>query len=360
MAGAAKKSEWFVGAEHEELLEVTRQQRHQRDKLKEAQRSGGGGVGSRGQGGQAGGAGQHNKHTLSVNEAASRVKELFEDNFDDVYDAFTELDGGGNGRLSKNELKDGVRGLGATEAMIPEMAISDLFDAIDVDNVAYITLRDFLIAFAPQDVKGKKSGSAGGMFGKGTAQATQGGGLGHKPAEDREAHVKRDFQEVLIECKDESGVQKFVAVPAIVSFAELLQRLKNKYGRHVTIAYEGEGGAQYMVKNAKDLRRCFDSVEAAYLRAGVASKSAQLECLVVDFDPRRQEASGAGAGGRPGLAPPLKTRKTGEKESAMSKLRRGAGTRDPLSSIDFGGKHRFEKDQSEPRTPLHLAPNPHT
>jgi hypothetical protein len=346
MAGAAKKSEWFVGAEHEELLEATRQQRHQRDKLKEAQRSGGGG--SRGHGGQAGGAGQHNKRTLSVNEAAVRVKEILEDNFDDVYDAFTELDGGGNGRLSKNELKDGVRGLGATEAMIPEMAISDLFDAIDVDNVAYITLRDFLIAFAPQDLKGKKGGSAGGMFGKGTAQATQGGGLGHKPAEDREAHVKRDFQEVLIECKDESGVQKFVAVPAIVSFNELLQRLKAKYGRHVTIAYEGEGGAQYTVKNAKDLRRCFDIVEAAYLRAGVASKSAQLECLVVDFDPRRQEATGAGAGGRPGLAPPLKTKKSGEKESAMSKLRRGAGTRDPLSSIDFGGKHRLEKKHQNP------------
>lgn len=308
MAAAAKKSEWFVGAEHEELLQATRQQRLQRAKLKDAQKSGGGGLGHKG---DAGGSGQQNKHTISVNEAASRVKDLLEDNFDDVYDAFTELDGGGNGRLTKNELKDGIRGLGATEGMIPEMAISDLFDAIDVENCAFITLKDFLVTFAPQEARRKR--------GDGGSGAATVGGLARGPAEDREAHVKRDFEEVLLECKDEAGVQKFVAAPSIVSFSEILTRLKNKYGRHVTFCYEGEGGAQFTVKNSKDLRRCWDCVEAAYLRSGTASKSAQLDCLIVDFDPRRQQASGVGSG-RAGLAPPLRTKKGGEKESAISKV----------------------------------------
>lgn len=146
--------------------------------------------------------------------------------------------------------------------------------------------------------------------------------------------------QVLMECKDERGVQKFFAMPAMVGFSEVLQRLNTKYGRPVTFVFEAEGH-QCTVKNAKDLRRCWDSVEVAYRKSGSSQKTAHLDAYIVDFDASKQEASSSETAVKVTLSVPLKTKRPGEKESALGKLRRGANTRDPVASIDFQGKHQW-------------------
>jgi hypothetical protein len=145
-----------------------------------------------------------------------------------------------------------------------------------------------------------------------------------------------------LECKDEQGVQKFVAISAQAGFSEVLQRLQAKYGRPVTFVYES-GGAQNTVKTPRDLRNCWDAVEAEYRRKGSTQKAAQLDAFVVDFDASKQEASVREVQ-RGTLAPPLKTKRPGENESALSKLRRGAGSRDPIESVDFNSKHKWIDD----------------
>jgi hypothetical protein len=148
--------------------------------------------------------------------------------------------------------------------------------------------------------------------------------------------------QVLLECKDEQGVQKFVAVSAQAGFSEVLQRLQAKYGRPVTFVYEAEG-VQNTVTAPRDLRKCWDVVEAEYRKKGSAQKAAQLDAFVVDFDASKQEASVREIQ-RGTLAPPLKTKRPGESESALSKLRRGAGSRDPIESVDFNSKHKWIDD----------------
>jgi hypothetical protein len=51
----------------------------------------------------------------------------------------------------------------------------------------------------------------------------------------------RAFEEVLFECKDDRGIMKFVAVPAEMTWSDLLLKLRGKYGRPVSFMYESDG-----------------------------------------------------------------------------------------------------------------------
>jgi hypothetical protein len=185
-AGRAR-SEWFVGAEHEELLEITRQHRRQRTQSSKSANT----------------ASPHgDKHDaksdkpssskLPVHEAAERVRIMLEDNFDGLYDAYTELDSAKNGRLTRIDFRNGLlRCLGSSAQQLPDAAIEGLFDAIDIDKQGFISLKQFLVAFqAPDYSKSRGSHDAG----EARSLARKAGKLA--VAEDREARVNRDFQEV--------------------------------------------------------------------------------------------------------------------------------------------------------------------
>jgi Ca2+-binding EF-hand superfamily protein len=117
---------------------------------------------------------------------------------------------------------------------------------------------------------------------------------------DSEALVRQ----VLMECKDAEGVQKFITVPATMNWTELLQKLKHKYGRAVTFMYEADGHS-YTVNDERDFKQCWDSAEDAFLRANPVTPSAHLEAFIINIDPSKilGRAGGMRAGRKAHLQP---------------------------------------------------------
>ena len=105
--------------------------------------------------------------------------------------------------------------------------------------------------------------------------------------------------QVLMECKDAEGVQKFVAVPANISWTDLLLKLKNKYGRSVIFMYEADGHT-YTVKDKGDLKQCWDSVEEAFLKTNPVTPSGHLVAFIINLDPSKLSATGRTGGFRTG------------------------------------------------------------
>lgn len=181
--GMGKSAEWYVGAEHQELLAATRRQRQQREELKGPKATRDPGPRPASQDGRL-------KVQIPIHEVEGRIRDLLEDNFDDLYDAYTEIDMTDNGRVTKVEFKDGLRVLGASATLLPEGALDELFEAIDVNQQGFITLKDFLLAFQKPDCSKAGRDQAGGA----RALARKTGSVA--VFEDREAKIKREFDEV--------------------------------------------------------------------------------------------------------------------------------------------------------------------
>lgn len=242
MAGKGPKSEWFLGTAHEDFIQATRQFRQQEvrqlELAKEKALAPKGPVHSTGK-----------TSRLRVQEVLKATRELLEDNYDELFDVFMELDVNSNGALTKLELREGFRTIG----VLPNISDSDLdevFTAIDTNQDGIVTLDEFLVGFAADTRKSKTAG-------KQAAARTAPG---------------RSFREVLLACKDDSGSEQQLAVPAGISWPELLQKLQAKFDRPVTFMYEA-GGHRLTVKSSEDLKACWDSVDEQRRRDGLGTLS---------------------------------------------------------------------------------------
>jgi len=171
-----------------------------------------------------------------------RAKILLGRHFHDPFDAFTEFTPGSeHAMLSLGDFISGFQTLGTGDEL-NDIELEAVFQRCGPDDdTGMLSLRQFMSTFADP----KKQGISGGEM------------------------SIRSFEEVMMECKDERGVQKFIAIPAGITFSDLLQRLKGKFGRPVMFQYEADGHT-YSVKSERDLKLCWDSVEEAHKGSGVA------------------------------------------------------------------------------------------
>lgn len=142
--------EWFVGSRHDELLEATKQMREtqQRIQMHAVSRKK-----------QSTPATQQQRST-SQHELIAHIKELFEDNYDEVFDVFTELDEQSNGKLTKREFCDGLNAIlnvGAGKRKVSNKDLEDLFNAADRNHTGTVSLKEFLDFFGKHKF-GKKAG----------------------------------------------------------------------------------------------------------------------------------------------------------------------------------------------------------
>ena len=142
----------------------------------------------------------------------------------------------------------------------------------------------------------------------------------------------RNFQEVHMECKDDRGAEKNLQVQVSIKWEDLLEKLKNAFGRAVTFMYEDASQHKFTVTNSKDLNKCWDALAIS----GKGQEGTKhLECMIVDFDPTA--AVKKSAGGRPSLA---------ERRRNAAKVRGDdvQGDRDPVENLDFRSKHKWIDD----------------
>ena len=156
--------------------------------------------------------------------------------------------------------------------------------------------------------------------------------------------VPRAFQEVLMECKDAEGVQKFIAVSSTMTWPAVLQKLKLKYGRAVTFMYEADGHT-YTVKDERDFKLCWDSVEEAYKKANAVTPSAHLVAFIINVDPS-QLAAGVGKGksaARKGHMVPKRVTisATSPGETSLSAAARPDEPRRQVMKEQFEAKHAW-------------------
>lgn len=254
-----------------------------------------------------------------------RVKEVLERGFADFYDAFADMDADSDGKVSLDDFQTAVKMLEGGDDLTSDQ-IDSAFNRCGVDADGLIVYKDFHAAF----------------MGKAVRTATDAGGI-------TSSIIPRAFEEVraglctlcfcvawlhawwpcaavpacallcvasseccvlvfqvLMECKDAQGVQKFVTVPSTMNWNELLQKLKHKYGRPVIFMYEADSHT-YTVKDDREFKQCWDSVEEAFLKINPVTPSAHLQAFIIDVDPTKLAAStragGLRAGRKSHLAP---------------------------------------------------------
>ena len=264
--------DWFVGSNHDDLLDAAVKRR--KNFLNALEKHG---IEKK----AAASAGKA-KSRLAISEVIPSVRKAIESIFDELFDAFVVFDSNSDGKLHKTEFCEAIRNLNEPSLKdISDSVLEDLFDYIDSNADGIITLEEFLSTFTVDKRKGKglQSGLKGGDA-KGNCLKP-----GHKAG--AASTSKRSFSEVLLECKDEKGVEKNFAIEASVSFSELLQTLKSKYGRPVTIMYESNGH-QFTVKTEADFAKCWDFLELSLRDHGEAGEvSVHLEAFIVDFNSDR-------------------------------------------------------------------------
>ena len=124
------RSDWCFGSEHDELLHQALERKRTAARATTV---------------------PHSPLTLpraeNIEELANRFRTIVESNFDNVFDCFRQLDSRGAGRLTKVDLRDGVRDLSQSLKSISESAFDELFDLIDTDKDGAITLTEFISFF---------------------------------------------------------------------------------------------------------------------------------------------------------------------------------------------------------------------
>jgi len=150
MATRAAKSEWFLGTAHDDFIEAARRFRQEESrKLQLAKEKA---LAPKSQSSLA-----QKTSRLRVQEVIKQTKVLLEDNYDELFDAFMELDANSNGVLTKLELREGLRTVG----VLPNTTDADLdavFEAIDTNQDGVVTLDEFLVGFAADTRKSKQAG----------------------------------------------------------------------------------------------------------------------------------------------------------------------------------------------------------
>lgn len=235
-------------------------------------------------------------------EPQAAVRELFYATFSDIFEAFTELDQDADGILTQSDFVEGIMEMwgGRDRASVTDEQLDELFRKFDSSKEDQMTVRDFLGAFQKKVGSSTKNAPSIGLrltdlenhresahAHQNTPTQTQTHRqsnaqaiiqthacmhactpiascqaqrmLKHLIAPQAEAKddtveqakgrfVKkgpvgdgRAFDEVLMECKDDRGILKFVAVPAEMTWSDLLLKLRGKYGRPVSFMYESDG-----------------------------------------------------------------------------------------------------------------------
>ena len=313
MAGAVAKTEWHFGQQHDEVLDATLKARERAKRLLEAQLAGKSKVtDDKGN--------DKNKAKVPVSDLIRIVREHISSHYDDIFDAFTELDMNGNGRLSKIEFREGIKAMGGEPGKFTPGQMDDVFEYMDSKSEGQLCLENFITVFSTDKKKKKKE--------DGKDEDKGGRGL-----------QKRSFTEVIMECKDNQGVEQNIPVPVKIQWDALLQKLKQAYNRAVTLMYEDSGGHQITVKDAKDWVRCLDSLEIS----GKGEEGTKhLECMIIEFDTNiasKSRAAAVAGASRPSLS---------ERKHNAARVRGNKGAddpeRDPVESLDFRSRHKWIDD----------------
>ena len=220
------------------------------------------------------------------------------------------------GKCSKAEFREGLKAMGGKLGQLPISQIDDIFEYMDSKSEQTLRLEHFISVFSTD--KRKKIGHDGKSDIKDSARTKA-----------------RSFTEVLMQCKDEGGVEKNISVQVTIKWEDLLQKLKTHYHRAVTFMYEDSSQHKYTVKDAKDLTQCWDGLA----KSGKGEEgSMHLECMIVEFDSKMAKGKGGKTTGRPSLA---------ERRDKATKVSGAASTdldRDPVESLDFRSRHRWIDD----------------
>ena len=302
---AKKSSEWYFGVQHDEILDQTLRARERAQRRLEAS------LGGRGKDQAALASAKAAK--VPVTDLMRVLREHINYYYDEVFDAFTDVDLNGNGRLSKAEFRQGIEAMGPFKALetgkFTKEQLDDLFEQLDSKSESSLRLEHFVKAFDPDKSKAKR------RDGKDT----------HKGA-GKGTSASSSFTEVYMECKDESGAEQNILVKVSMKWEDLLEKLAKAFKRPVTFMYEDVGGHQYTVKSAADLAKCWASVQTL---KGDGVK--HFECMIVDFDTATGKTKGGKSRGRLSLS---------ERRQGVAKVQGtgGVGTdmdREPVESVDF-------------------------
>ena len=142
---------------------------------------------------------------MAGRNALERVKEVLTQGFADFYDAFADMDADRDGKVSLQDFQQAIQNLEGGEDLSRDQ-IDSTFNKCGVDDDGFIVLKGLLAAF----------------MGTASRSATDTGGISANI-------ISRAFEEVLMECKDAEGVQKFITVPSTMGWTDLLRELKHKY-----------------------------------------------------------------------------------------------------------------------------------
>jgi len=146
-----------------------------------------------------------------------------------------------------------------------------------------------------------------------------------------------------MECKDAENNQKFITVPSTINWTDLLQKLKHKYGRAVNFIYEADGHT-YSVRDERDFKLCWDSVEEAYVKSNPINASALLQVFIIDMDPTKISSSTRQGPSRTGRMPHLAPKRVtigGSSRTSGSELHGdGENSKRLARQQDYDKKHR--------------------
>jgi Ca2+-binding EF-hand superfamily protein len=318
-----------------------------------------------------------------------RVKEVLERGFADLYDAFADMDTDEDGKVSLHDFQQSIKNLEGGDAFTSDQ-IDTVFNKCGVDQDGLLAFKGFHDFFMGKD-KGLATDTSGisssviprsfeevGALGRAcccscvcailpparaaraaaaaaAADAAAAAVLplplplllcanaGCVPTGARRPVSLRGvvFLQVLMECRDAENKQKFITVPSTMQWSELRDKLKHKYGRAVNFMYEADGHT-YTVRDERDFKLCWDSVEEAFVKSNPVTPSAHLQAFIMDIDPTKltssDRAGGLRTGRRSHLAPKKVTLGGVHDDGAAG---RDGGERRRLAQEDFDKKHQF-------------------
>eukprot|EP00960_Hanusia_phi_P053841 762476-Hanusia_phi.AAC.2 len=260
-----------------------------------------------------------------------RAREIIFHNYPDGYEAFADMDTDHDGKISLQDFVGKVKELEWGDDISSD-DLDIVYNACKVDQDGLVSLKDFLALLSAQSTSMVK--------------------FSGRPFEevwlDPIFSCSPFFSQVLMECKDEHGQQKFVSVPASVTWPELLQKLKKKYSRPVTFMYEADG-KPYTVKSERDLKQCWDSVEEAFTKMNAGSGiSAHLEAFIIDLDPSTFNTSTkvapssqkSASAARRSVLPPKRVSMKGDDMEEGERTKDATSRRMALMQ-DFESKHQW-------------------